>query len=40
MLTIKREGVDKPLEVSLTREIIQIQVVKSRLEPATSAISA
>ena len=30
-LTIKREGVDKPLVVlSLTREIIKIQVVKSR----------
>jgi carboxyl-terminal processing protease len=31
-LTIKREGVDKPLEVSMSREIIKIQVVKSRLE--------
>ena len=31
-LTLKREGVDKPLEVSLTREVITIQVVKSRLE--------
>ncbi len=33
VLTIKRQNVDKPLEVSLTREMIQIQVVKSRLEP-------
>src|SRR5579872_1939121 len=32
-LTIKREGVDKPLEISMLREIIHIQVVKSRLEP-------
>jgi carboxyl-terminal processing protease len=32
-LTIKREGVDKPIEVSLTREVIHIQVVKSRMEP-------
>jgi carboxyl-terminal processing protease len=32
-LTIKREGVDKPLEVSLLREVIHIQVVKSRMEP-------
>ena len=29
-LTIKREGVDKPLEVSMLREIIHIQVVKQR----------
>ena len=32
-LTIKREGVDKPIEVSMLREIIHIQVVKDRLEP-------
>jgi carboxyl-terminal processing protease len=31
-LTIKRDGVDKPLEIAVTREIIKIQVVKSRLE--------
>lgn len=33
VLTIKRANVDKPIEVSLVREIIHIQVVKSRLEP-------
>jgi carboxyl-terminal processing protease len=32
VLTIKRDGVDKPLEIAVTREIIKIQVVKSRLE--------
>ncbi|MBN8927689.1 MAG: S41 family peptidase [Rhodospirillales bacterium] len=32
-LTVKREGVDKPIEVPLTRETIKIQVVKSRMEP-------
>ncbi len=31
-LTIKREGVDKPIEVSLTREVIKIQVIKAHLE--------
>ena len=31
-LTIKREGVDKPVEAVLTREIIKIKVVKQRLE--------
>jgi carboxyl-terminal processing protease len=31
-LTIKREGVDTPIELSLTREVIKIQVVKSHLE--------
>ena len=31
-LTIKREGVDQPFDVTLTREVIQIQVVKSHLE--------
>jgi carboxyl-terminal processing protease len=33
VLTIKRQNVDKPLEVSLIRETIHIQVVKSRMEP-------
>ena len=32
VLTIKRQGVDKPLEVPLVRETIHIQVIKSRLE--------
>src|SRR6187200_111065 len=32
-LTIKREGVDKPIELSMLREVIHIQVVKQRLEP-------
>ena len=32
-LTIKREGTDQPIEVSMLREIIHIQVVKGRLEP-------
>src|SRR5579871_4585844 len=32
-LTIKREGVDKPLDISMLREIIHIQVVKARMEP-------
>jgi carboxyl-terminal processing protease len=31
-LTVKREGVDKPVEVNMKREVIKIQVVKSRLE--------
>ncbi|MGC8525033.1 MAG: S41 family peptidase [Acidibrevibacterium sp.] len=31
-LTIKREGVEKPIEVSMKREIIHIQVVRSSLE--------
>src|SRR5580692_5524949 len=31
-LTIKREGVDKPIELSMQREVIHIQVVKSHLE--------
>jgi len=30
-LTVKREGVDKPLEISMLREIIHIQVVKQRM---------
>jgi carboxyl-terminal processing protease len=31
-LTIKREGVEKPVEVSMLREVIHIQVVKQRME--------
>ncbi len=31
-LTVRREGVDKPLELSMMREIIHIQVVRQRLE--------
>ena len=31
-ITVRREGTDKPLEIAITREIIKIQVVKSRLE--------
>ena len=30
-LTIKREGVDTPIDVAMQREVIRIQVVKSRL---------
>src|SRR4051794_13921060 len=33
VLTLKRQGVDKPIEVPLIRETIHIQVVKSRMEP-------
>jgi carboxyl-terminal processing protease len=33
VLTIKRRDVDQPIEVSLIRETIHIQVVKYRLEP-------
>ena len=33
VLTIKRPNVDKPIEFSLMRETIHIQVVKSRMEP-------
>ena len=32
-LTIKREGTDHPLEFSMRREVIHIQVVKQRMEP-------
>ena len=32
-LTIKRQGIDKPVVVTLTREVIHIQVVKDRMEP-------
>ena len=31
-LVIKREGIDKPIEVSMQREVIHIQVVKSHIE--------
>ncbi|MBN9511414.1 MAG: S41 family peptidase [Alphaproteobacteria bacterium] len=31
-LTIKREGVEQPLELTLTREVIKIQVIKAHLE--------
>jgi carboxyl-terminal processing protease len=31
-LTIKRDGVDQPIELSMQREVIHIQVVKSHLE--------
>ena len=31
-LTIKREGIDTPIELSMNREVIHIQVVKSHLE--------
>ena len=31
-LSVRREGVDTPLEIALTREVIRIQVVKSHLE--------
>ena len=31
-LTLKREGIDTPVEVSMNRELIHIQVVKSHLE--------
>jgi carboxyl-terminal processing protease len=33
VLTLKRQNVEKPIEVSLIRETIHIQVVKSRMEP-------
>src|SRR5580692_11503523 len=33
VLTLKRQNIDKPIEVSLIRETIHIQVVKSRMEP-------
>ena len=31
-ITVRREGADKPLDIAIVREIIKIQVVKSRLE--------
>src|ERR1700743_1973569 len=33
VLTIKRQDIDKPIELPMTRETIHIQVVKSRMEP-------
>jgi carboxyl-terminal processing protease len=33
VLTVHRDGVDKPLEISMLREIIKIQVIKDRMEP-------
>ena len=33
VLTIKRDKVDKPIEIPLIRETIHLQVVKSRMEP-------
>ncbi|MGE0224954.1 MAG: S41 family peptidase [Acetobacteraceae bacterium] len=33
VLTIKRQNHEKPLEIALVREMIHIQVVKSRMEP-------
>ncbi|AHJ68446.1 S41 family peptidase [Granulibacter bethesdensis] len=36
-LTIKRANVDKPINVTLTREVIHIQVVKDRLEAGNIA---
>jgi carboxyl-terminal processing protease len=32
-LTVERKGVDHPLEISMRREVIHIQVVKQRMEP-------
>jgi carboxyl-terminal processing protease len=32
-LTIKRKGVDKPLEMTMRRQIIHLQVVRQRMEP-------
>ncbi|MCQ8241015.1 S41 family peptidase [Rhizosaccharibacter radicis] len=37
-LTLKRQGVDKPLDVTMTREIIHIQVVRSALYGKTAYI--
>ena len=31
-LTVKREGIDTPIEVAMTREVVKIQVVRSHLE--------
>jgi carboxyl-terminal processing protease len=33
ILTLRREGVEKPIELSMQREVIHIQVVKDHLEP-------
>jgi carboxyl-terminal processing protease len=35
-LTLKRTGIDTPVKVTLTREIIQIQAVKSRIFPSAA----
>jgi carboxyl-terminal processing protease len=35
-LTLKRNGIDTPVNVTLTREIIQIQAVKSRIFPSAA----
>jgi hypothetical protein len=32
-LTIEREGIGQPLEISMRREVIHIRVVKQRMEP-------
>ncbi len=37
-LTIKRDGINTPLELSMQREVIKIQVVKSRMEGDTGYI--
>ena len=31
-LTIKRQGIDTPVEATMNREVIKIQVVRTRLE--------
>ena len=36
-LTIRREGVDKPIDLTMNREVIHIQVVRSRLEQGNIA---
>src|SRR6202012_270098 len=36
-LTIKRDGVDTPIELTMNREVIHIQVVRSRLEAGNIA---
>src|SRR3954451_12190626 len=33
VLAIKRQGVDKPIEIPLTRETLHLQIVKSRMLP-------
>jgi carboxyl-terminal processing protease len=32
-VTIHRDGVDKPIDISMLREVIKIQVIKDRMEP-------
>ena len=39
-LTIKREGIEHPLEVSMRREIIRIQVAKQRMESGQRRLCA